>query len=162
MSKSVNQLHSGPGQSAASGIADAVARVAVARFGGLHAGEVLTDQGRRVVVYLTRLDPGAEAAMTSGVVSFARAPHSVAFLDALHQRVTARQAGLKRAGIDLVTWGPDVVTGRENISVLNLTAAKRVTLDRLFGTASLTLTNTTRSYTAVPVSATVSHPKPKS
>jgi hypothetical protein len=128
-------------------VADAVQRVAAARFGGLYTGEILTDHGRKVVVYLTRLDKTAEAAMTAGVapgiVSFARAPRPLAWLNRLHQRVTGQQPALKRAGINLVTWGPDFITGRENLTVQDLTAAKAAVLDRLFGTGNLTLTSTT-------------------
>jgi hypothetical protein len=148
-------LQAGRGQSPAAVVADAVQRVAAARFGGLYTGEILTDHGRKVVVYLTRLDKTAEAAMTAGVapgiVSFARAPRPLAWLNRLHQRVTGQQPALKRAGINLVTWGPDFITGRENLTVQDLTAAKAAVLDRLFGTGNLTLTSTTARYAAVAV-----------
>jgi hypothetical protein len=155
-------LHSGPGESPAAAIADVVQRVALARYSGVYAGEVLVDHGSRVVVYLTRPGRAAEAVITAGVqrgvVRFARAPRSLAFLNRLHKRVTADQPRLGRRGINLVRWGPDFITGRENITVQHLTAAKKAVLDGLFGAANLTLSTTTNSVAGIAVSR--SHDSP--
>jgi hypothetical protein len=40
------------------------------------------------------------------------------------------------------------ITGRENITVQDLTPAREAVLDKLFGAANLTLTSTTKNYTA--------------
>jgi hypothetical protein len=149
------RLHAAPGESPAAAIADAVARVAQTRFKSVYVGEVLTNNGNNVVMYLTQLSRSAETAISSGmqagVVKFARAPRSLSYLNGLHQRVTRAQAELKRQGTNIVTWGPDFITGRENVTVQNLDAAKKAQLDHLFGAASLTFSSTTRSYTAVAV-----------
>jgi hypothetical protein len=132
-----------------------VQRAAQARFPGVYAGEVLVDHGFRVVVYLTRPTAAAETAITAGVqpgvVRFARAPRSLAFLNRLHKRVTAEAPKLARRGIDLVTWGPDFITGHENITVQHLTTAKKAVLDSLFGTANLTLSTTTSNVAGIAV-----------
>jgi hypothetical protein len=146
-------------------VADAAAQTEAARFPGLYAGEVLADHGTVVVIYLTRLERAAETAIAAGtprgVVRFARAPRSLAYLDRLHQRVTSEQAELKRQGTNIVTWGPDFVTGRENLTVQDLDPAKTALLDQLFGAANLTLSNTSRSYTACGCAATPKNPGTK-
>jgi hypothetical protein len=158
----VVRLHSGPGQSPAAAIADAVQRAARAHFPGEYAGEVLVDHGFRVVVYLTRPTEAAETVITAGVqpgvVRFARAPRSPAFLNWLHTRVTAEQPRLKRRGTNLVRWGPDFITGRESITVQHLTAAKKAVLDSLFGTANLTLSSTASNVIACGCAAVPKHP----
>lgn len=145
-------LHAAPGESPAAAIADAVQKVAESQFAGEYDGEVLTGNGSRVTVYLTRLDSAAEEAMTAGiqpgVVSFAKAPRSLAYLDRLHQQVSDKTTWLRQHGINIVTWGPDFITGRENVTVQDLTPAKRTELGRIFGAANLTLTTTSRNYTA--------------
>jgi hypothetical protein len=165
VSGAVVRLHSGPGESPASAIADAVQRVASARFPAEYVGEVLVDHGSRVVVYLTRPNTAAETVITAGVqagvVRFARAPRSLAFLNRLHRRVSAEQARLKRRGINIVSWGPDFITGRENVTVQHLTTAKKAVLDSLFGTANLTLSNTTHNVIACGCVAVVKHPGTK-
>ena len=102
-------LHSGPGESPAAGIADAVQQAARAHFPSEYAGEVLADHGFKVVVYLTRPTKAAETVITArvqpGVVRFARAPRSLVFLSQLHKRVTAEQPELERRGINLVRGG---------------------------------------------------------
>jgi hypothetical protein len=155
-------LHGGNGESPAAAIADAVQRAAKARFPSAYAGEVLVDHGTRVVVYLTRPTKAAETAITAGVqpgvVRFARAPRSLAFLNRLHKQVTADQPKLARQGINLVRWGPDFITGRENITVQHLTTAKKAALDSLFGTTNLTLSTTTSNVVACGCAAAPKHP----
>lgn len=155
-------LHSGPGESPAAGIADAVQQAARAHFPSEYAGEVLVDHGFKVVVYLTRPTKAAETVITArvqpGVVRFARAPRSLVFLSQLHKRVTAEQPKLERRGINLVRWGPDFITGRENITVQHLTTAKKAMLDSLFGTANLTLSSTTSNVIACGCAAVPRHP----
>jgi hypothetical protein len=132
-----------------------VQRQATSRFTAIYDGEVMTDNGAKVTVYLTRLDHSAEAAMTAGiepgVVEFALAPRPLTYLNQLHQQVSSQQVSLKQDGINVVTWGPDFITGRENVTVQNLTPAKEAALDKLFGGTNLTFNNTTQSYTAIAV-----------
>jgi Trypsin len=146
-------LSSGPGESPAAAIADAAQQAASSQFQDLYAGEVLTNDGSNVVVYLTQLQPSAEAAITAGtqpgVVSFALAPRSLAYLNALHAQVTSQEPALQQEGTNLVVWGPDFTTGREDITVQDLDPARTALLDRLFGAGNLVLTSTTEAYAAV-------------
>jgi hypothetical protein len=148
-------LHAALGESPAAAVADAVQHVAASRFGVAYVGEILTSNGTKVTLYLTQLDRSAETAITAGiqpgVVNFARAPRSLAYLNKLHQNVTSEQASLQRRGIDIVTWGPNFITGREDVSVYHLTAAKEAALDKRFGAANLTFANTAQDYTAAAV-----------
>ncbi len=146
-------LSTAPDQSPAAAIADAAEQVAQARFAGLYVGEVLTDNGSHVVVYLTQLQPSAEAAITAGTqpgtISFALAPRSLAYLDALNAGVTSAETALLQQGITIVTWGPDFVTGREDITVLDLNAARTALLDQEFGATNLVLSTTSVGYAGI-------------
>jgi hypothetical protein len=148
-------LSSGPGESPAAAIADAAEQTALSQFPGVYVGEVLTDNGSQVVVYLTQLQPSAESAIAAGtqpgVVSFALAPRSLAYLNALDAQVTDDEPGLQQQGTNLVTWGPDFTTGREDITVQDLGPASTALLDRLFGAGNLVLSSTTLGYAGVAV-----------
>jgi hypothetical protein len=133
-----------------------VQQVATSRFADLYVGEVLTDNGSRVVAYLTRLQPSAEATITAGtrpgVVSFALAPRSLAYLNALNAEVTSEETALQKQGVTIVTWGPDFVTGREDITVLDLDAARTGLLDQEFGAGNLVLSTTSVGYAGIALS----------
>jgi hypothetical protein len=150
-------LSAEPGVSPAAPIADAAEQVATSRFPDLYVGEVLTDNGSNVVLYLTQLQASAEAAIAAGtqpgVISFALAPRSLAYLDALHAQVTSEEPALQQEGTDLVIWGPDFTTGREDITVLDLDPARTALLDGMFGAGNLVLSSTTQAYAAVAAAA---------
>jgi hypothetical protein len=150
-------LSSGPEESPAAAIADAAEQVATSRFADLYTGEVLTDDGAHVVVYLTQLQPSAEAAivagMQPGVISFAQAPRSLAYLSALNAQVTSEQAALQQQGTTMVTWGPDFVTGREDVTVQNLDPARTSLLSQLFGAGNLALSSTPLAYAGIALSS---------
>lgn len=157
-------LSSGPGESPAAAIADKAEQTAQARFADLYVGEVLTDNGSHAVVYLTQLQQPAEAAIVAGtqpgVISFARAPRSLAYLNALNDAVTSKLDALQQQGTTIVTWGPDFVTGREDVTVQNLDPARTSVLDQTFGASNLVLSSTPLAYTGIALSGRASDSPP--
>ena len=144
-----------PGESAAAAVADAVRTTATRDFPSIYVGLILTDNGTKVVVYMTQLTPEAEstiaAGMPAGSIGFAQAPRSLSFLNNLHQHVISAHDSLASQGISVVSNGPNMVTGKEDITVQNLTAAKTATLGKLLGSNNLVLTTTTADHTAIAV-----------
>jgi hypothetical protein len=66
-------------------------------------------------------------------------PNSV---EAAQQEIIDTEPCLQAAGITIAANDPNPVTGRVNITVLNLTPIKSAVLDRLFGAQNITLSTT--------------------
>lgn len=117
------------------------ARYYPATYGGM--AEV--DNGTHIDVYLTQLSHATEAAFAGhanpGDLSFLKTPHSLRYLDAIHQRVINASTGLRAHGIKLTEWWPQIQSGREMIGVENLTAADSTALVRAFGAANVHVFN---------------------
>jgi hypothetical protein len=110
----------------------------------IYGGLAETQQGTNIV-YLTRPDPGAEhqlaAEAPAGTIAFVYTPHSLKFLDSIHQKVINQFSALKAAGIQLIEWAPEIAAGREMIGVEDLTPAKTRILGNRFGASNLELRN---------------------
>ncbi len=106
-----------------------------ATYGGLR---VLSDDESQIEIYLSDLSPAEEAAFQaaagSGVtVTFAATRKSMASQLALQQTILTAAPGLRTAGIDINSVGPDLTTGLVGIGVGNPTASAVGRLNSMFG-----------------------------
>lgn len=111
------------------------------RFSAMFGGVALSNQGTRVTVYLTELNPKLEHAIEGSdspeLFTFVSTPHSLAQLIALRDRIGLDLPRLRAEGITLAQWGPDITTGREQITTLGDSSTARERLARRYGAATI-------------------------
>jgi hypothetical protein len=135
----------GAGENPLQNIPEHVKAAGTTAYPDIYGGLAATRHGTHIDVYLTRPDPHAEhqlaAQAPAGTITFVHTPHSLKFLDSLHQKVISQYYALKAAGIQLIEWAPEIQTGREMIGVKDLTPAKAKILDSRFGASNIELQN---------------------
>jgi len=98
-----------------------------------------------ITVYVTSLDATMENAMTAedavGKVAFVIVPKTLSELDALHALTTDDMPDLTSHGIDARVWHAELLTGREYIGVLNLTANQTNYIDQVLGASNVDVEN---------------------
>jgi hypothetical protein len=126
-------------------IPERVSSTGTQTYSGTFGGLVMTRNATHMDVYLTHPDARTEhqlaAEAPAGTITFAHTPHSLKFLDSLHQTVTNQFYTLRAAGIQLETWAPEIQTGREIIEVKDLNPAKAKILDSRFGASNIEVQN---------------------
>ncbi len=132
---------------------DAFAPAVMARaamdFLAVYGGVAAVNHGQDLNVYLVGVPSAAVAAAIRGDaptsrVHFVDTPHSLAQLMALRDRVRDDVPVLAKDGIDITSWGPDVWTGKEQVTVYNLTSPVSATLTDRYGVDIVELVNSTR------------------
>jgi hypothetical protein len=125
----------------------AVQKLGAKSFAGVYGGFAVVDNQQRVAVYLTRDDPGIEkefrAAVGAGRVVFRKTPNSVKNLNVIQAVLEKNWNKFDASGLNLIQFGPNTFTGREDIGVENLTARQAATLRRLFGASAIHVYNVT-------------------
>lgn len=115
---------------------DAFARDA---FPDTYSSYVLTDEGNRLTIYLTERDAVTEAALIAvselspDIVSFETRSITLVEQEALHSRIMADSQLLKDQGIELVYYGIDFATGKEELGIVGLTEAIESELMATYG-----------------------------
>jgi hypothetical protein len=114
------------------------------KYGAIFAGLRLDPASQRLTVYVTSHDNAAETDMRqnlpAGSVDFTIVPRSQAQLLGFHDRINADWVRLQETGhLVISSAGPDPATGREQIGVVDLTAAKAVYLDAQLGADNIEL-----------------------
>ncbi|QQE79552.1 S1 family peptidase [Alicyclobacillus sp. SO9] len=111
------------------------------QFPNLYGGVVLTNNGKHINVYLTKLSKNAEKAIRHGAKSklftFIKTPHSKKQLLQIHHTVSQNAKTLFSKGIHLVSNGPDIKTGKEEINVANLTPSQKKYILKKFGKSNV-------------------------
>ncbi len=116
------------------------------QFPDLYGGLEVTNDGSRVVVYLTQLNPQVESAIRGSApaseFTFVRTPHPAGWYDSLTQQISDDDDALKASGVQLIEWGDaDLASGRLIVQVLDLTPAKASLLEARYGAGNLLLEN---------------------
>lgn len=133
---------------------DAIGKAGSGRYSDIYGGLVGVNGGEQVDVYLTRLDPAAEAEFRAlapaGIVTFLKTPHSLKKLNVLHQQVLNGTASLAAHRVRVNQFWPETRTGREDIGVENLTSRGKALVERKFGRNNVHVFDVPPSARAVP------------
>jgi hypothetical protein len=106
------------------------------------AGLALDGGDRAVVVYTTVVEPALTAAIVEVQAStpgglavrvVSGLTNSLATLEMVRDRITARQRELAAQGVNLTAWGADIIANRVRIGVHGLTPKMSADLAREFG-----------------------------
>lgn len=101
-------------------------------FPSVYGDIAVINNGAQIAVYLTTPTPIIEAAFQAlapaGALVFRTTPHSISELDSIHQRLTDQWQSLIGEGIDVIEFGPDILIGKEDIGVENVTPSQIETL----------------------------------
>lgn len=114
-------------------------------YSTIYGGYTAPNNGAEIDVYLTDLDPVAEAAfdLLSPVpnIVFKSTQNTIATLDSWTDQLESSWDSIDAQGIDLNEFGPDVETGQLDIGVVGLTDADTAYFDGLFGAANVNVYN---------------------
>jgi hypothetical protein len=128
------------------------------RFPNEYAGITLSNNNSMINVYVTTSAQGLTSEVREltpkGSVQFITVANSWRSLLAVHRQVAKSLHQLKSSGIDIAVFGPDTVTNREVIEVVDLPAAKSAILERTFGTTKIQLDGINANQVPVPVGST--------
>lgn len=131
-------------------------------FPHVYGGLELTDHGRHLVVFLTRLDLRIERRIRGSAprweFSFVRVRRTLLWLERLTLRIGFDEPAQKAAGIQLIKEGGDPRTGRVLIQVLNLTPRKAKWLRARYGARNVRLQHGT--VRDIPVALSLAQPTP--
>jgi hypothetical protein len=103
---------------------------------------LVIDVDRSVVVYTTVVEPALTAAIAEVQAStpgglavrvVSGLTNSLATLEMIRDRITARQRELAVQGVNLTSWGADIIANRVRIGVHGLTPKITADLAREFG-----------------------------
>lgn len=116
-------------------------------FPSVYGDIAVINNGAQIAVYLTTPTPIIEAAFQAlapaGALVFRTTPHSISELDSIHQRLTDQWQSLIGEGIDVIEFGPDILIGKEDIGVENVTPSQIETLSAAFGADAINVYNVT-------------------
>jgi V8-like Glu-specific endopeptidase len=112
-------------------------------FGGL----AVINNGTQIAVYLTTptaaIKGAFQAVAPAGSVVFRSTPRSARALAALTQTLENQWSTLRAHGINLVDFGPNILIGKVDIGIENLTDAQRKFMNGRFGAGALNIYNVT-------------------
>ncbi|QQE79550.1 hypothetical protein [Alicyclobacillus sp. SO9] len=115
------------------------------QFPNLYGGVVLTNNGKHINVYLTKLSKKAEKVIRHGANSklftFRKTPHNKKQLLTIDHTVSQSAKILSSRGIHLVSHGPDVTTGKDEINVAKLTPSQKKYILKKFGESNVEVKN---------------------
>jgi len=79
------------------------------------------------------LAPHQGLALPAASIQLVSATVPLTTLNTMEQTVSSNLQKLRQAGVDLESWGPDIVTNSLNVTVHDLTTQNKSTLESLFG-----------------------------
>jgi V8-like Glu-specific endopeptidase len=124
-----------------------VQNLASTTYSSIYGGMTASADNASLTIYLTQLDPVAEAALRAVAptlsLSFAPTSNTLATLDSMMEQLRHQQAALVAAGTNLTTWGPNEQTGKLDIGVLNMTPADVQVFESMFGADNVNVYNQT-------------------
>ena len=114
-------------------------------YASIYGGLVEVDSMTHIDVYLTTLDPVAEAAFSAlapaNDLTFLKTPNSLAHLNAVQQEVMDQATDMRSQGILIAQVYPSLQTGIEQIGVVDLTTAQQDLLVNDFGSGNVNVFN---------------------
>jgi hypothetical protein len=128
------------------------------RFPNEYAGITLSNNNSTINVYVTTSALGLTSEVREltpkGSANFITVVNSWRSLLVVHRQVARALRQLKSRGIDIAVFGPDTVSNREDIEVVDLTPAKTAILERKFGATKIQLEGIAANQVPVPVGST--------
>jgi hypothetical protein len=128
-------------------VEDEIDALGQSTFPSVYGDIAIVNDRTQIAVYLTTPTPAIEAAFEAlapaGMLVFHSTPRSLQTLHALHQTVEDQWTQLRDQGINVVEFGPNILIGKEDVGVENLTDADTEALDSLFGADALNVYNVT-------------------
>jgi hypothetical protein len=117
------------------------------QFPSIYGDIAIINNHTQIAVYLTTPTPAIDAAFQAlapaGTLVFRSTPRSLQALNQVHRTVEDQADALIDQGIRLSEIGPNILIGKEDIAVVNLTPDEKQTLDDQFGADAINVFNVT-------------------
>lgn len=127
------------------GVEDAVDNVGQRSYPDSYGGMAVINDRTQIAVYLTDTAPDIETAFEqhapAGLLVFRSTPHSLEELTALSDRIQSQWDDVTAKGVKVVEFGPNILIGKEDVGVENLTDAQAQKLRETFGAGALNIYN---------------------
>jgi hypothetical protein len=129
------------------GVESAVANLAAKSYGAVYGGMAVVNNQSQIAVYLTDPTPATKRAFDRvapvGRLVFRKTPHSMRQLNAIQSSLQSKWKSLVKSGIKVDEFGPNPLTGKEDIGVINLTGRDAAKLRHMYAPQELNIFNVT-------------------
>lgn len=129
------------------GLESAVSNLAANSYGAEYGGMAVVGNRRQLAVYLTDPAPAVERAFNriapAGALVFRKTPHSMRQLNAIQSSLQGNWRALRKSGIEVDEFGPNPLSGKEDIGIINLTSREAAKLRHMYAPQELNIFNVT-------------------